>query len=84
MFWGIELVHDRASKTPFDPAHKLHARIKQQAMSQGLMVYPMGGTVDGRYGDHVLLAPPFIIQEQEIDLLVDRLDRAIHDAIVSL
>jgi adenosylmethionine-8-amino-7-oxononanoate aminotransferase len=53
-------------------------------MSQGLMVYPMGGTVDGRYGDHVLLAPPFIIQEQEIDLLVDRLDRAIHDAIVSL
>lgn len=84
LFWGIELVQDRASKTPFDPAHKLHARIKQQAMSQGLMVYPMGGTVDGRYGDHVLLAPPFIIQEQEIDLLVDRLDRAIHDAIVSL
>ena len=84
LFWGIELVQDRASKSPFDPAHKLHARIKQQAMSQGLMVYPMGGTVDGRYGDHVLLAPPFIIQEQEIDLLVDRLDRAIHDAIVSL
>ena len=84
LFWGIELVQDRASKTPFDPAHKLHARIKQQAMAQGLMVYPMGGTVDGRYGDHVLLAPPFIIQEQEIDLLVDRLDRAIHDAIVSL
>ncbi len=84
LFWGIELVQDRQNKTPFDPAHKLHARIKQQAMAQGLMVYPMGGTVDGRYGDHVLLAPPFIIREAEIDLMIDRLDRAIQDAIVSL
>ena len=75
---------DRSRKTPFDPSHKLHARIKQQAMTHGLMVYPMGGTVDGRYGDHVLLAPPFIVSEQEIDLLVDRLDRSIRDAIASL
>ena len=84
LFWGVELVQDRSRKTPFDPSHKLHARIKQQAMTHGLMVYPMGGTVDGRYGDHVLLAPPFIVSEQEIDLLVDRLDRSIRDAIASL
>ncbi len=84
LFWGIELVQDRSRKTPFDPTHRLHARIKQHAMKHGLMVYPMGGTVDGRYGDHVLLAPPFIISEQEIDLLVDRLDLAIRDAIASL
>jgi adenosylmethionine-8-amino-7-oxononanoate aminotransferase len=84
LFWGVELVQDRSRKTPFDPAQKLHARIKKQAMSQGLMVYPMGGTVDGRQGDHVLLAPPFIISDSDIDQLVDRLDRSIHDAIASL
>ncbi|MFZ9664067.1 MAG: aspartate aminotransferase family protein [Limnohabitans sp.] len=84
LFWGIELVQARSRKTPFDPTHKLHARIKQHAMKHGLMVYPMGGTVDGRYGDHVLLAPPFIISEQDIDLLVDRLDLAIRDSIASL
>jgi adenosylmethionine-8-amino-7-oxononanoate aminotransferase len=84
LFWGVELVQDRSRKTPFDPAHRLHARIKQQAMARGLMVYPMGGTVDGRYGDHVLLAPPFIISEPEIDLLVERLDRGIHDALASI
>ena len=55
-------------KTPFDPALQLHARIKREAMARGLMVYPMGGTVDGRHGDHVLLAPPFIASECELDL----------------
>ena len=50
LFQAIELVADRASKEPFDPAHKLHARIKQEAMARGLMVYPMGGTVDGVNG----------------------------------
>ncbi|PVH30179.1 aspartate aminotransferase family protein [Pararhodobacter oceanensis] len=81
LFRGIELVADRASKRPFDPALKLHQRIKAQAMAEGLMVYPAGGTVDGREGDHVLIAPPFIISEAQIDTLVDRfataLDRAI-------
>ncbi|HPA89643.1 MAG TPA: aspartate aminotransferase family protein, partial [Quisquiliibacterium sp.] len=60
LFQAIELVADRADKTPFDPARKLHARIKAQAMARGLMTYPMGGAVDGARGDHVLLAPPFI------------------------
>src|SRR6185437_7752725 len=61
LFQGIEIVSDRGTKEPFDPARKVHARIKQEAMARGLMVYPMGGTVDGTRGDHVLLAPPFII-----------------------
>ena len=52
-------------RRPFDPAHKLHARIKQQAMARGLMVYPMGGTLDGQHGDHVLLAPPFIVDDAQ-------------------
>jgi len=70
---GLELVADRDSKAPFDPALRLHARIKDQAMARGLMVYPMGGTIDGRRGDHVLLAPPFIASEAELGEIVDRL-----------
>jgi adenosylmethionine-8-amino-7-oxononanoate aminotransferase len=73
LFMGIELVHDRATKAPFDPELRLHAKIKAQAMDDGLLVYPMGGTIDGRRGDHVLLAPPFIVSEADIDVIVDRL-----------
>lgn len=80
LFWGIELVQDRNRKTPFDPALKLHARIKQEAMARGLMVYPMGGTVDGRFGDHVLVAPPFIVSEAELGMIVERLGSAMDAA----
>ena len=81
LFMGIELVQDRASKQTFDPALSLHARIKREAMARGLMVYPMGGTIDGRQGDHVLLAPPFIISDDELDQLTERLSGAIDAAI---
>jgi adenosylmethionine-8-amino-7-oxononanoate aminotransferase len=84
LFWGIELVQDKGSKQPFDPARNVHARIKQEAMARGLMVYPMGGTVDGRYGDHVLLAPPFITSESELAQIVERLDAAIRATLSSL
>ncbi len=77
LFMGVELVQDRASKQTFDPALSLHARIKREAMARGLMVYPMGGTIDGRHGDHVLLAPPFIITDDELDQLTERLAGAI-------
>ncbi len=81
LFMGVELVQDRASKQTFDPALSLHARIKREAMALGLMVYPMGGTIDGRQGDHVLLAPPFIISDDELDQLTERLTGAIDTAI---
>ena len=84
LFHGIELVADRASKSPFDPALKLHARVKSAAMEAGLMCYPMGGTIDGARGDHVLLAPPFIITDDEIDLLVERLAIAVDDVVQSI
>jgi len=84
LFWGIELVRDRASKAPFDPALQLHARIKKEAFARGLMVYPMGGTVDGRYGDHVLLAPPFIVSQADLALIVQRLQAAIAAAVQSI
>ncbi|NIM43989.1 MAG: aspartate aminotransferase family protein [Hydrogenophaga sp.] len=77
LFWGIELVADRASKQWFDPALKLHARIKRAAMAEGLMCYPAGGSVDGRCGDHILLAPPFVSTPDELAQIVQRLRRAI-------
>ena len=81
LFRGIELVADRGTKQPFDPALKLHARIKANAMARGLMVYPMGGTIDGQRGDHVLLAPPFIVGDAELDVIVERLQGAVDAAI---
>jgi adenosylmethionine-8-amino-7-oxononanoate aminotransferase len=77
LFRGIELVADRSSKTPFKPDQKVHARIKSEAMARGLMVYPMGGTIDGAHGDHVLVAPPFIVDAHQIDTIVERLGDAI-------
>ncbi|MEX3894363.1 aspartate aminotransferase family protein [Paraburkholderia sp. BR10954] len=77
LFVGVELVKDRGTKEPFDAKLKLHATIKREAFARGLMVYPMGGTVDGKSGDHVLIAPPFICTERDIDVIVSRLDDAI-------
>ncbi|HST01234.1 MAG TPA: aminotransferase class III-fold pyridoxal phosphate-dependent enzyme, partial [Usitatibacter sp.] len=76
-FRGVELVEDRATKRPFDPSLKLNARVKAAAMSRGLMCYPMGGTIDGQRGDHVLLAPPFIATRVELDQIVERLAAAV-------
>jgi len=81
LFQAIELVEDRMTKAPFDPALKLHAKVKKAAMAHGLLVYPMGGTIDGQTGDHVLLAPPFIATAGNIDEIVDRLGNALDDAL---
>ena len=84
LFWGVELVQDRSKKQPFDPEKRLHARIKKEAFARSLMVYPMGGTVDGWYGDHVLLAPPFIATKAELAIVVERLHAAIDAAIAAV
>ena len=84
LFRGIELVADRSTKQPFDPALKLHARIKAEAMERGLICYPGGGTIDGKLGDHILLAPPFIVEKKHIDTIVDRLGGAIDAALQSV
>lgn len=81
LFQGIEFVEDRQTKAPFDPARKLHARIKAAAFEAGLICYPMGGTVDGQRGDHVLLAPPFILTEDQLGELVDKLGQAVDAAL---
>jgi adenosylmethionine-8-amino-7-oxononanoate aminotransferase len=84
LFIGLELVADRANKVPFHPDLKLHARVKREAMARGLMCYPAGGTIDGLRGDHVLLAPPYIIRSNEIGELVDKLGEAIDAAVASV
>ncbi|MGR4067635.1 aspartate aminotransferase family protein [Halomonas sp. LR3S48] len=83
LFQGLELVADRTTKAAFEPERKVHARIKKAAMQAGLMCYPMGGTIDGRQGDHILLAPPFILAESHLDEIVDKLDIALRSALGS-
>ena len=81
LFVGVELVKDHATKAPFAPELAVNVAIKREAMKRGLMVYPMGGTIDGAAGDHVLLAPPFICTADDIDRIVSRLTDAIDDAL---
>ena len=77
LFRGIELVADKVSKSPVAPEKRLAAGIKKAAFEQGLICYPMSGTRDGVNGDHILLAPPFIIEDDQIDEVVTKLDTAI-------
>jgi adenosylmethionine-8-amino-7-oxononanoate aminotransferase len=84
LFQAIELVEDRATRKPFDPALKLSHKIKAAAFEGGLACYPAGGTVDGRSGDHVLLAPPYIATTDDIDMIVDRLGIAVDSALRSI
>lgn len=83
LFLAVELVADRETTAPFDPSLKLHAAVKAAAMEAGLMVYPAGGTADGRAGDHVLIAPPFIIDESHVAMIVERLSGAIDAALAA-
>jgi adenosylmethionine-8-amino-7-oxononanoate aminotransferase len=84
LFQAVELVADRVTRTPFDPALKLNQRIKTIAFEGGLGCYPGGGTIDGRSGDHVLLAPPYIATSNDIDMIVDRLGHAVDSALKSV
>ena len=77
LFRGVELVEDGATKAPFDPSRNVAAKIKNAAFAEGPICYPMSGTIDGRRGEHILLAPPFIIEDAQLDELTDNLDRAI-------
>ncbi len=84
LFRAIELVADRAGKTPFDPKLKLNERIEDAAFTHGLAIYPMGGTLDSKYGDHICIAPPYIATPTDIDAIVERLGDAVDDAIAGL
>ena len=76
LFIGLEIVRDRETKQPFDPSRAINARLKKAAFEAGLICYPMGGTIDGVRGDHVLLAPPFILDDAQIGEIVEKLSHA--------
>lgn len=82
LFLGLELVADRGTKEPLDPTLKIHAKVKAEAMTRGLMCYPGGGTIDGKRGNHILLAPPFIIDDSHVEEIVTKLGEAIDAALV--
>ncbi|MEH6568658.1 MAG: aspartate aminotransferase family protein [Halioglobus sp.] len=84
LFVGLEFVADRATKEPLDPGFAIHTVIKRQAMACGLMCYPGGGTIDGRRGNHILLAPPFIIDRSHVSEITARLGSAIDSAVAEL
>ena len=84
LFLGVELVMDRTAKSTFDPALKLYQRIKREAFARGLICYPMGGTVDGRHGDHVLLAPPYIIDSSHCAEITEKLSQAVDAAVAGI
>jgi adenosylmethionine-8-amino-7-oxononanoate aminotransferase len=84
LFRGLEFVADRAGRTPFDPALRLHERIKEAALERGLAVYPSGGTLDGVRGDHLIVAPPYIVTPAELDTIVGRLGAAVDAALATL
>jgi adenosylmethionine-8-amino-7-oxononanoate aminotransferase len=81
LFIGVELVKDLVTKEPFDPSLKINAQIKKTAMEKGLMCYAMGGTVDGKNGDHVMLAPPFIMEDAHVSEVVDILGKSIDEVL---
>ena len=84
LFRAIELVAERATRTPFSARTDIAGRIRRAAMARGLCVYPGRGTADGVAGDHVLLAPPFIVDGATIDTIVERLGEAVDAALTEV
>ena len=80
LFWALEFVADRGSKQVFNPTLKINERVKAEAFKRGLAGYPMGGTIDGKQGDHYIIAPPYIVTAAEIDMIVERLGDAVDAA----
>lgn len=81
LFWGLELVEDRGEKRPFAPERGLAGKYKKAAFNAGLICYPMPGTRDGRLGDHILLAPPFILEDSDIAFMTDCLSQALDEVL---
>src|SRR5262249_2335699 len=81
LFWALEFVSDRASKSVFDPKLKINERVKQEARARGLATYPMGGTIAGKQGNHVIVPPRDVATDSDIDAIVDRLGAAVDAAL---
>jgi adenosylmethionine-8-amino-7-oxononanoate aminotransferase len=83
LFYGVELVRDRQTKEPFPAAARLASRLKTAAMAEGLMIYPASGAADGVLGDHAMIAPPYIVNASEIEIIVSRFETALARALES-
>ena len=83
LFIGLELVADRETKAPLDPQRKTWQRVRRAGFEEGFVCYPSGGCIDGVRGDHVVLAPPFILRDSQIDEIVDKLAKSIDRAVKS-
>ncbi|HEY1385636.1 MAG TPA: aspartate aminotransferase family protein [Dongiaceae bacterium] len=83
LFIGLELVADRDTKEPFDPSAKVWQRVRRIGFEEGIVCYPTAGCIDGIRGDHVALAPPFILADAQVDEIVDKLARTIERAVAS-
>jgi len=83
LFWALEFVGDRATKQVFDPKLAMNERVKLQAPSHGSAIYPMGGTIDGRQGNHLFVAPPSIAAASDIDAIFERLGGGAAEAAVA-
>ncbi|WP_222949939.1 aminotransferase class III-fold pyridoxal phosphate-dependent enzyme [Sphingomonas sediminicola] len=80
---ALEIVADRQTKAPFDPELAMHQRAKADAFNRGLLIYPGGGTIDGRNGDHILLAPPYNVTDDELAMIVDLLAQTLDSILPS-
>ena len=74
LFVAIELVEDRETNQPFAPSKKIAEKVRMKALEEGLICYPSSGTIDGINGDHVLLSPPYVVTQSEIDEMVEKLE----------
>ncbi|KAJ3546247.1 hypothetical protein NM208_g2094 [Fusarium decemcellulare] len=80
LFWGVEFVKDRSSKGTFAPEVKFGPLVQQIAFEKGVALYPGAGTVDGSRGDHILIAPPFTVTEEQLRGICRVLKEAIMEA----
>jgi adenosylmethionine-8-amino-7-oxononanoate aminotransferase len=83
LFFALEFVEDRNTRVPFGPRFKIHEQIKRRSLANGLAIYPTGGTVDGICGDHLIVAPPYTCRPSDIDLIIERLHRAVEEVFAS-
>jgi adenosylmethionine-8-amino-7-oxononanoate aminotransferase len=77
LMWGIEIVQDKKTRQPFDPSQKVSYMVTSRAMENGLLVYPVSGCVDGKNGDGIMICPPLVISNDEIGILVNKLDETL-------
>jgi adenosylmethionine-8-amino-7-oxononanoate aminotransferase len=86
LFWAVEFVADKLKKTPFPASLSLNTRLHSKGLSKGyeLALFNAPGAADGYAGDHVVLAPPYIVNEADVDEIVERLVRVIDDTFAEL